>query len=154
MATIESDKATIAAQQTEPDKAGGSFVAVRNITRNRLIANRVEVAGTNVKRSKGLLGRQGLLPGHGLWIIPCEAIHTFFMRFAIDLVYLDKKMRVKKVRSAVKAWRISACLSAHSVLELPAGTVRETQTERGDLLATSDAEDSDPGGRFVAARKN
>lgn len=154
MATIEPDKATIAPQKTEPVKGDESFVAVRNITRNRLVANRVEIAGTNVKRSKGLLGRQGLPPGHGLWIIPCEAIHTFFMQFAIDLIYLDKKMRVRKVKSAVKAWRISACLSAHSVLELPAGTVRETQTERGDLLATSDAEDSDPGGRSVAVRTN
>lgn len=110
------------------------FVVIRNITRDSIIANRVEVAGSNVKRSKGLLGRKGLHPGEGMWIIPCEAVHTFFMQFPIDLVYLDRKHRVKKVRSAVPAWRLSACLSAHSVIELPAGTIRETRTERGDLL--------------------
>ena len=69
-----------------------------------------------------------------MWIIPCEAVHTFFMQFPIDLIYLDRKLRVRKIRSNVKAWRISACLSAHSVLELPAGTIQETQTQRGDLL--------------------
>jgi len=92
------------------------------------------VAGSNVKRSKGLLGRKGLDHGEGMWIIPCEAIHTFFMQFPIDLIYLDRKHRVKKTRTAVPAWRLSVCFSAHSVLELPAGTVQETRTERGDLL--------------------
>ena len=54
--------------------------------------------------------------------------------FPIDLVYLDRKNRIKKVRSAVGPWRLSACLSAHSVLELPAGTIRGTQTQPGDTL--------------------
>jgi uncharacterized membrane protein (UPF0127 family) len=56
------------------------------------------------------------------------------MRFPIDLVYLDRGNRIRKVRSAVGAWRISACLSAHSVLELAAGTIRATGTQRGDTL--------------------
>jgi uncharacterized membrane protein (UPF0127 family) len=74
-----------------------------------------------------------------MWIVPCEAVHTFFMQFAIDLVYIDRKHRVRKVRSCVPPWRISACLSAHSVVELPAGTVQATQTERGDELEIADA---------------
>ena len=111
-----------------------SCVSIRNITRDTQVASRVEVAGSNVKRSKGLLGRKGLDHGEGMWIIPCEAIHTFFMQFPIDLIYLDRKHRVKKTRTAVPAWRLSVCFSAHSVLELPAGTVQETRTERGDLL--------------------
>jgi uncharacterized protein len=123
-----------AAQQGQTDPSLEPLVTVRNLTRDSQVGSRVEVAGSNVKRSKGLLGRNGLLPGEGMWIIPCEAIHTFFMRFPIDLIYLDKKLRVKKVRSSVKAWRISACLRAHSVLELPAGTVQESGTDRGDLL--------------------
>jgi uncharacterized membrane protein (UPF0127 family) len=61
-------------------------------------------------------------------------VHTFFMRFAIDLVYLDRQHRVKKVKSAVPAWRLSACFAAHSVLELPAGTVQATHTRAGDKL--------------------
>jgi uncharacterized membrane protein (UPF0127 family) len=61
------------------------------------------------------------------------------MRFPIDLVYLDRKNTVKKVRSAVGAWRLSACLSAHSILELPAGTIQDTQTKVGDVLEFSPA---------------
>lgn len=109
-------------------------VTIRNITRNTQIADRAEIARTGAKRSKGLLGRKALEPGEGMWIIPCEAVHTFFMQFPIDLVYLDRKNRVRKTRSSVPAWRISACLSAHSVIELPAGTVRDTRTEKGDIL--------------------
>jgi uncharacterized protein len=92
------------------------------------------VADSARKRTQGLLGREGLGSGEGLWIVPCESVHTFFMRFAIDLVYLDRKNIVRKVRSAVGPWRISACLSAHSVIELPAGTIRETKTVAGDTI--------------------
>ena len=90
-------------------------------------------------RRKGLLGRECLLPGEGLWIAPCESVHTFFMRFPIDLVYLDRKLQVRKVRHGVGAWRISACFSAHSVLELPAGTAQASRTERGDSVAIGPA---------------
>lgn len=107
---------------------------VRNVTRGTVLATQLEIAGTAAARNKGLLGRKCLLPGEGLWIVPCESVHTFFMRFSIDLVYLDRQLRVKKVRHSVGAWRLSACLTAHSVLELPAGSVRETGTERGDRL--------------------
>lgn len=109
-------------------------MVVRNATRDTQIADKLEVAGSGPKRTKGLLGRKGLSHGEGLWIVPCEAVHTFFMKFPIDLIYLDRKHRVKKIRNSVPAWRISTCLSAHSVLELPAGSIRNTQTECGDLL--------------------
>jgi hypothetical protein len=102
-----------------------------------VLATRLEVADSGPKRNKGLLGRDGLAPGEGLWIVPCESVHTFFMRFPIDLVYLDRNTTVKKVRHAVGAWRLSACLSAHSILELPAGTIRNTQTRPGDTLEIS-----------------
>jgi len=107
---------------------------VANKTRGTTLATRLEVADSASLRSKGLLGRTGLEPGHGLWIVPCESVHTFFMKFAIDLVYLDRRNKVRKVKSAVGPWRISACLSAHSVLELPAGTVQSTSTQSGDIL--------------------
>ena len=115
-----------------------------NLTRSTVLANFLEVADSGPKRNKGLLGRDGLAPGEGLWIVPCESVHTFFMRFPIDLVYLDRKNRIKKVRSAVGPWRLSACLSAHSVLELPAGTIRATQTQRGDSLEFLPAESAAP----------
>jgi uncharacterized membrane protein (UPF0127 family) len=62
------------------------------------------------------------------------------MRFPIDLVYLDRRNRVRKVRSAVGPWRVSACLSAHSILELPAGVVLATKTQKGDILEFSPAQ--------------
>lgn len=117
---------------------------VNNITRNTTLATRLTLADTPQSREKGLLGRDTLASGEGLWIVPCQAIHMFFMRFAIDLVYIDRRKRVRKVRSNVAPWRISACLSAHSVLELPAGIVRETDTQRGDLLEITPAPPASP----------
>lgn len=107
---------------------------VINLTRRTQLAKSVEVADNGPVRAKGLLGRKGLAPGEGMWIVPCESVHTFGMQFTIDLVYLDRKHRIKKVKSCVPPWRLSACLSAHSIIELPAGTVRETRTEKGDML--------------------
>lgn len=110
-------------------------VRVRNETRNTLLGERIGVADDSAARRTGLLKHRGLEPGEGLWIVPCQSVHTFFMKFAIDLVYLDRRKRVRKVRHAVPAWRISACLTAHSVLELPAGASAATQTGAGDQLA-------------------
>lgn len=120
-----------------------SRLRVSNLTRHTVLASSMEVAGSGSKRNKGLLGRKNLASGEGLWIIPCEAVHTFCMRFPIDLVYLDRKQRIRKLRSNVVPWRMSGCLTAHSVLELPAGTIRDTQTERGDALEFAPA--SSPG---------
>lgn len=117
-------------------QAGGDaqFYQVNNLTRKTQLAGHMEVAGTGSARSKGLLGRKSLEPGEALWIVPCEAVHTFWMQFAIDLVYIDKKYKVRKVCTAVPPWRISGCLSAHSVIELPAGVVQQTETQPGDIL--------------------
>jgi uncharacterized membrane protein (UPF0127 family) len=109
-------------------------VLVRNQTRNTVLGEAVEVADTSEKRRVGLLKHARLDPGSGLWIVPCESVHTFFMKFPIDLVYLDKQRKVRKVRHAVPPWRLSACLAAHSILELPAGTAEKSGTLRGDEL--------------------
>ncbi len=106
-----------------------------NETRGRHLASRLEVADNAYTRRKGLLGRDGLSEGGGLWIFPCESVHTFRMRFAIDLVYLDRNYVVKKVRSRVPPGRMSACFTAQSILELPAGTVEETGTRAGDRIS-------------------
>lgn len=109
-------------------------ISVCNQTRNTVLAQAADVADTSAKRRTGLLKHKSLEAGEGLWIVPCESVHTFFMKFPIDLVYLDRKRRVRKVRDTVVPWRLSACLLAHSILELPAGTVRATGTEPGDQL--------------------
>jgi uncharacterized membrane protein (UPF0127 family) len=99
------------------------------------VAEAADVADSSAKRRTGLLKHDKLEPGSGLWIAPCEAVHSFGMRFAIDLVYLDKKKKVRKVRREMIPRRLSACLTAHSVLELPVGTIDASRTEPGDQLA-------------------
>ena len=109
-------------------------MVVRNKTRNTVLADAAEVADTSEKRRTGLLKHDRLAPGQGLWIVPCESVHSFFMKFAIDLVYLDRNRKVRKVRHRMVPWRLSACLTAHSILELPAGAVAASGTEKGDQL--------------------
>ena len=74
----------------------GFLCKVTNVTRGTVLATRLEAAHTGEKRRKGLLGRDGLEAGEGLWIAPCESVHTFFMRFPIDLVYLDREKKIKE----------------------------------------------------------
>jgi len=110
---------------------------IRNSTRNTILADAADIADTSEKRRTGLLKHERLDPGHGLWIIPCESVHSFFMKFPIDLVYLDRDKKVRKVRHSMVPWRLSACLTAHSILELPAGSVAPTGTEPGDQIEIS-----------------
>jgi uncharacterized membrane protein (UPF0127 family) len=107
---------------------------VRNQTRDTILGDSVAVADTSSTRRTGLLKHEKLNPGEGLWIVPCESVHTFFMKFPIDLVYLDKQRKVRKVRHRVPAWRLSMCLSADSILELPAGTAEQSGTQVNDQL--------------------
>jgi uncharacterized membrane protein (UPF0127 family) len=117
---------------------------VRNLTREILLGTSVDVADTSAKRRTGLLKRQSLGPGEGLWIAPCEGVHTFRMKFPIDVVFLSRKHQVLKIRTNMPKRRISLCLRADSVLELPAGTVAATGTQKYDQLCfdtrTNDAE--------------
>lgn len=111
-----------------------AHLSIWNETRGTLLADAAVLADTSKSRRRGLLDRDTLPPGEGLWITPCESIHSFGMKFAIDVIYLDRKMKVRKVRAGMAPWRMSVCLPAHSVLELPAGTITRTQTQPGDLL--------------------
>jgi uncharacterized protein len=107
---------------------------VRNLTRDTTIGDSIETAESSAARRTGLLKHEKLEAGSGLWIVPCEAVHTFFMKFALDLIYLDRKHRVKATVRGVRPWRFSACLPAHSVIELPVGTIERSQTQKGDEL--------------------
>jgi uncharacterized membrane protein (UPF0127 family) len=109
-------------------------IKVRNQNRGTVLAEAADVADTSAKRRTGLLKHTKLEPGAGLWIAPCEAVHSFGMKFAIDVVYLDRKKRVRKVRKEMVPRRLSACLTAHSVLELPVGMIEASRTEPGDQL--------------------
>ena len=107
---------------------------IRNRDRGTILAEAADVADTSAKRRTGLLKHSKLDPGQGLWIAPCESVHSFGMKFAIDVVYLDRKKRVRKIRKEMVPRRLSACLSAHSVLELPVGVIESSRTEPGDHL--------------------
>jgi hypothetical protein len=115
-------------------KAMEIHMQVLNRTRQVVIASDLGIAKTSAQRRRGLLGRACLPHGEGLWISPCESVHTVGMRFPIDLVYVDRDNRVCKIRRDVRPWRISFCITAHSVIELPAGTSRATGTREGDHL--------------------
>lgn len=122
---------------------------VVNTTRKIEIADRVELAGNGAKRSKGLLGRSGLGPGEGMWIVPCEAVHTFWMKFSLDLVYLDRGNHVAKIKRNVPPWRLSACLTAHSVIEFAAGAIGESDLQPGDKLEFLPAAESNESSETV-----
>ena len=85
-------------------------------------------------RRTGLLKHASFEPGDGLWIVPCEAVHMFGMKFPIDVVFLNKQRVVRKVKHSLGIRRIALDLLAHSVLELPAGMLATTKTEVGDQL--------------------
>ena len=109
-------------------------VFVRDITRDSVLGDQIEIAATSASRRKGLLGRSGLMPGQGLWISDCPAVHSFFMKFAIDLVYVDRHRRVRKLVRNFVPWRMSMCIGAKSVIELPSGTIDRIRPEIGDQL--------------------
>ncbi len=110
------------------------MLLARNKTRGVTLGENITLAGDSRSRRTGLLKHDNLQRGEGLWIVPCEAVHTFGMKFAIDVVFLSRSKKILKVRSQMARRRIALCLRAHSVLELPAGTLQRTGTVPGDQL--------------------
>jgi hypothetical protein len=107
---------------------------IHNLTRGLTLATHVALAGTSEARRRGLLDAENLDGGAGLWIVPCEAIHTFGMKVRLDVIFLDKNFQVRKISPDLGPRRMSLCLRAHSVLELPAGAVGRSGTKLGDQL--------------------
>ncbi len=108
---------------------------VRNQTRNLVLAEDVEVAATLCRRMKGLLGRRELPAGHGLWIRPCKSIHTLFMGFPIDAIFVSKNECVVRTYQSLPPFRMTPFVwGARSVLELPAGALSACPTHIGDQL--------------------
>jgi uncharacterized membrane protein (UPF0127 family) len=104
-----------------------------------VLANRVERATTVLLRLRGLLGRDRLAEGSALVIEPCTSIHTFFMRFAIDVVFLDRGGRVIRAIGSLRPWRMTRIYpSAAQVVELPAGTLARAGVREGDALSFFD----------------
>jgi hypothetical protein len=111
-------------------------------TRNGLaVATNIEVALDSASRRRGLLGRDGLDTGAALVIAPCNAVHTFFMRFAIDAVFLDRELRVRKIVACLKPFRLASSLGARSVVELAAGEAARVGLAEGMRLSWHDQRD-------------
>lgn len=111
-----------------------SYFVAFNRTRAREVAKRVELADTSHSRAKGLLGRTSLAEDEGMWIVPCSMVHTFFMKFAIDVVFLDRGNKVLRVCEGLEPWRVSPwVLRGHSVLELAGSSLKGT-LRKGDAL--------------------
>lgn len=100
----------------------------------RPLATHLEGAFDSASRRRGLLGREGLAEGSALIIAPCQAVHTFRMRFPIDIVFADRQGRVVHVRSDVGARRLAGAWRAFAVIELPAGAARDADVSVGDRL--------------------
>lgn len=110
-----------------------------NKSNNRILAQQIEVAKTFFQRSKGLLGRDSLAVGDALWIHQCSSIHTWFMKFNIDAVFVDKNLKVKSIKYNLRPWRlVFPVWMAHSVFEFPGGHIKPGDVNRGDLLDVVD----------------
>jgi len=107
-----------------------------NKNNNNVLADNVVLANTPLSRMAGLLGKKELAKGQALILDPCNSIHTFFMRFPIDVLFLDKSNRIVKAVSSIKAFRLTHIyFRAKFAVELPAGTIASTSTQEGHTLS-------------------
>ena len=107
------------------------------------VCERCRVADNPFTRMRGLLGRSELPAAHGLLVKPAPAVHTFFMRFPIDVVFLDRDFVVVGVEPDLRPWKFAGRRGAHAALELRAGRAEELGIREHDRLAVTDTEDLD-----------
>jgi uncharacterized membrane protein (UPF0127 family) len=100
----------------------------------RVVVERCALANGFLTRLRGLLGRRGLEPGEGLLLSPSSSVHTLFMRFPIDVVFLDRGLLVVGVSADVRPWRLAGRRGARHVLELPAGQAEACGIHAGERL--------------------
>jgi len=112
----------------------GNSIQLVNARTGATIAETVEIADTRATRNRGLLGRDRLEPGSALVISPCLAVHTAFMRFAIDVVFVDRDGCVVRIVRDLAPWRMAASWRAQRVIELPAGELHARDVRVGDRL--------------------
>jgi uncharacterized membrane protein (UPF0127 family) len=105
-----------------------------NVTRGSVVTEHAIIADRPLRRLRGLMGRRVLPTGEGILLRPAPSIHTAFMRFAIDAVFLDRELRVVRVAEHVPPWRVAAARGSRAVLELRAGEAARRGLEPGDLL--------------------
>ena len=104
----------------------------------RVVCTRCEVVESMLPRMRGLLGRSGLAPGEGMLLNPAPSIMTFFMRFPIDVVFVDKAQTIVKISHTLVPWRLAGARKAVAALELPAGTAAALELEPGMSLVLAE----------------
>ena len=124
-------------------RSGADGHVLQNERTSTVVADQLMTAFDSASRRRGLLGRNGLPPGHALIIAPSNAVHTFFMRFPIDVVFVRRDGRIIRIRAALPQWRMTASLRGFAVIELPAGTLARSKTVCGDRLICRPASDID-----------
>ncbi len=108
---------------------------LKNATKDQLLIPHLEVAKSFRARGKGLLGRASLAAESGMWIHRCNSIHTFFMKFPIDCIFVDRNLKVKAIYPDVQPWRLLLPIfGASSVIELASGTTSRLSIQVGDQL--------------------
>lgn len=109
---------------------------IYNVTRQTIVAQEYCTASTFFTRFMGLMGKKELPDKKALVIKPCNSIHTFFMRFPIDVLFVDRNNRITHVIESIKPWKVSKVVwnSSH-VIELPPGTVKLSKTQIGDTIS-------------------
>jgi len=111
------------------------LVRVTNLTKGTVVAEKAELAASFLTRLRGLLGRKGLAEGGGLVLRPTDSIHSFFMSFSFDAIFLDRSGLVLRLMSDMRPNRISPLVRrGHVVVELPAGGIARSRTSTGDQL--------------------
>ena len=110
-----------------------------------VVCARAEVADTIFKRLRGLLGRASLAPGEGMLFRGESSIHSAFMRFRFDAVFLDRELRIVGLAEDIPPWRARAAKGARNILELGAGEISRTGLAIGDQLVEIEERDVDPG---------
>ena len=113
----------------------GRVVSIHTFADDAVVASGVVVADTSISRAVGLLGRTHLQQEEGIWIKPSSGVHTIGMRFPIDVIGLDKQLRVVRLWHSLKPYRVTAIVpSVRTVLELAAGRIVESGLRLGDQL--------------------
>ena len=107
---------------------------LRNARHDHVVARMLETAFDREARNRGLLGRSSLADDAALILAPCNSIHTFFMRFAIDVVFVDRDGRVRRTRPSLRPWRLQAAFRAFAVIEFASGALERSDTRVGDRL--------------------
>jgi hypothetical protein len=111
-----------------------STLSLVNERTGQSIASALEIAATRRARRKGLLGRDGLERDAALLLAPCCSIHTAFMRFSIDVAFVDRQGQVIRFARELGPWKIAIALRAHAAIEFPAGALRARDVKLGDRL--------------------